>query len=188
MLRTEAGAARRETGGGRRLLPPPSSPLRNRIPFTLANLTSSAPVAGAGWPWGGVVLARFRRVACVTDAKRTIRTEPDVPSPVSAPAPAGGVRGRDAARGDGCGGAWRKLWGTGALRRRGFPSRPVPDPVGKVETHAFGVDPADNSVYVGDEPTTGEYRIQKLSATGTFLASVSFKPANPIGLEGIARP
>ena len=55
-------------------------------------------------------------------------------------------------------------------------------------THAFGVDPTDNSVYVGDEPTEGEYRIQKLSATGTFLASVSFKPANPIGLEGIARP
>ena len=55
-------------------------------------------------------------------------------------------------------------------------------------THAFGVDPTDNSVYVGDEPTKGEYRIQKLSATGQFLASVSFKPANPIGLEGIARP
>jgi len=59
-------------------------------------------------------------------------------------------------------------------------------PSEKVETHAFGVDSTDNSVYVGDEPTTGEYRIQKLSATGQFLASVSFKPANPIGLEGIA--
>jgi len=59
-------------------------------------------------------------------------------------------------------------------------------PSEKVETHAFGVDPTDNSVYVGDEPTEGEYRIQKLSATGTFLASVSFKPAHPIGLEGIA--
>ena len=54
------------------------------------------------------------------------------------------------------------------------------------EIHAFGVDPTDNSVYVGDEPTEGEYRIQKLSATGQFLASVSFKPAHPIGLEGIA--
>jgi hypothetical protein len=56
------------------------------------------------------------------------------------------------------------------------------------ETHAyaFGVDPTDNSVYVGDEPTEGEYRVQKLSAAGQFLASVSFKPANPIGLEGIA--
>jgi hypothetical protein len=53
-------------------------------------------------------------------------------------------------------------------------------------THAFGVDPTDNSVYVGDEPTTGEYRIQKLSDTGKFLASVSFKPAGPVGLEGIA--
>jgi hypothetical protein len=53
-------------------------------------------------------------------------------------------------------------------------------------THAFGVDPTDNSVYVGDEPTVGEYRIQKFSATGEFLASVSFKPATPAGLEGIA--
>ncbi len=59
-------------------------------------------------------------------------------------------------------------------------------PTEKGETHAFGVDLTDNSVYVGDEPTEGEYRIQKLSATGTFLASVSFKPANPIGLEGVA--
>jgi PKD repeat protein len=53
-------------------------------------------------------------------------------------------------------------------------------------THAFGVDPTDNSVYVGDEPTEGEYRIQKLSDTGEFLGSASFKPANPIALEGIA--
>jgi hypothetical protein len=59
-------------------------------------------------------------------------------------------------------------------------------PFEKGETHAFGVDPTDNSVYVGDEPTEGEYRIQKLSATGEFLASVSFRPPNPIGLEGIA--
>ena len=59
-------------------------------------------------------------------------------------------------------------------------------PSEKGEVHAFGVDPTDDSVYVGDEPTTGEYRIQKLSATGEFLASVSFKPAHPIGLEGIA--
>ena len=59
-------------------------------------------------------------------------------------------------------------------------------PAEKVEVHAFGVDPTDNSVYVGDEPIKGEYRIQKFSATGLFLASVSFKPANPIGLEGIA--
>jgi len=59
-------------------------------------------------------------------------------------------------------------------------------PSEKVETHAFGVDPTDNSVYVGDEPREGEYRIQKFSAAGTFLASVSFKPINPIALEGIA--
>jgi hypothetical protein len=54
------------------------------------------------------------------------------------------------------------------------------------ETHAFGADPTDNTLYVGDEPTAGEYRVQKLSATGQFLASVSFKPAHPIALEGIA--
>jgi hypothetical protein len=56
------------------------------------------------------------------------------------------------------------------------------------ETHdyALGVDPTDNSVYVGDEPTEGEYRIQKLSATGEYIASVSFKPPNPASLEGIA--
>lgn len=58
------------------------------------------------------------------------------------------------------------------------------------ETHnyAFGADPTDNSVYVGDEPTpgSGEYRVQKLGSKGEFIASVSFKPANPIALEGIA--
>jgi hypothetical protein len=59
-------------------------------------------------------------------------------------------------------------------------------PAEKVETHAFGVDPTDNSVYVGDEPIKGEYRIQKFTAAGAFLASVSLKPAHPIALEGIA--
>jgi PKD domain len=56
------------------------------------------------------------------------------------------------------------------------------------ETHdyAFGADPTDNTLYVGDEPTSGEYRVQKLGPKGEFLASVSFKPANPIALEGIA--
>jgi len=127
MLRTEAGAARRETGGGRRLLPPPSSPLRIKIPS--APCHSPLQCAGClapGGPWGVVVLARFRRAARVTDAKRTIRTEPDVANPVSPLAPAPGVRGRDAAaRGDGRGGARRKLWGTGALRGRGHRSRAV---------------------------------------------------------------
>jgi hypothetical protein len=68
--------------------------------------------------------------------------------------------------------------------------------------HAFGVDPSDNSVYVGDEPKStenakgevkAEYRIQKFSATGEVLASVSFTVesagsagGNPEGLEGIA--
>jgi PKD repeat protein len=54
-------------------------------------------------------------------------------------------------------------------------------------THAFGVDPTDNSVYVGDELKRGEYRIQKLTANGTFLAETApFKPANHDGIEGIA--
>jgi PKD repeat protein len=54
-------------------------------------------------------------------------------------------------------------------------------------THAFGVDTTDNSVYVGDEPKKGEYRIQKLTASGTFLAQTAlFKPPNHDGIEGIA--
>ncbi len=64
--------------------------------------------------------------------------------------------------------------------------------------HALGVDPTDNSVYVGDEPVEGEessaeYRIQKFDASGKFLASASFKikpegpeGGYPVGLEGIA--
>ncbi len=56
----------------------------------------------------------------------------------------------------------------------------------QAHAYAFGADPTDNSVYVGDEPSPGEYRVQKLSATGQFLASASFKPANPANLEGIA--
>jgi len=59
------------------------------------------------------------------------------------------------------------------------------------ETNAFGVDPTDNTVYVGDEPEAHVYRIQKLSHTGEFLASVSFKvksagPEAETGIEGIA--
>lgn len=66
------------------------------------------------------------------------------------------------------------------------------------DVHALGVDPTDNSVYVGDEPKEGnesaaEYRIQKFSSSGTFIASASFKvePVGPeggypVGLEGIA--
>jgi PKD repeat protein len=66
------------------------------------------------------------------------------------------------------------------------------------DVHALGVDPTDNSVYVGDEPKEGnesaaEYRIQKFSSSGKFIASASFKvePVGPeggypVGLEGIA--
>jgi PKD repeat protein len=63
--------------------------------------------------------------------------------------------------------------------------------------HALGVDPTDNSVYVGDEVKQGnkqtEYRVQKFSSSGSPLASVSFAVENaageggaPDGLEGIA--
>jgi PKD repeat protein len=63
--------------------------------------------------------------------------------------------------------------------------------------HALGVDPTDNTVYVGDEVKQGnkqtEYRVQKFSSTGSPLASVTFTVENaageggaPDGLEGIA--
>jgi PKD repeat protein len=54
-------------------------------------------------------------------------------------------------------------------------------------THALGVDPTDNSVYVGDEPLKREYRIQKFTVGGHFQAATALlKPANRDGLEGIA--
>jgi PKD repeat protein len=55
--------------------------------------------------------------------------------------------------------------------------------------NAFGVDPTDNSVYVGDEPGSkkGEYRIQKLTSSGQFVAETAlFKPAGHLDIEGIA--
>lgn len=63
--------------------------------------------------------------------------------------------------------------------------------------HALGVDPTDNSVYVGDEVKQGakqtEYRLQKFSSTGVSQATVSFNVENiageggaPDGLEGVA--
>ena len=52
--------------------------------------------------------------------------------------------------------------------------------------HAFGVDPTDNSVYVGDQPKKeNEFRIQKFSAAGTFIASVSLKLKATEHIEGI---
>lgn len=54
-------------------------------------------------------------------------------------------------------------------------------------THAFGVDPSDDSVYVGDEPKKRDYRIQKLTATGEYLAETPMlTPPNHAGIEGIA--
>ena len=58
------------------------------------------------------------------------------------------------------------------------------------ETNAFGVDPTDNSVYVGDKKSTNVYRVQKFSvgAKGEFkfVASVSFKAKNAVDIEGLA--
>ncbi len=54
------------------------------------------------------------------------------------------------------------------------------------ETDAFGVDPTTNDMYVGDEPTVGEYRIQKLGADGKFLAEVKFSPSRAHAIEGLA--
>jgi PKD repeat protein len=53
-------------------------------------------------------------------------------------------------------------------------------------THAFGVDPTENSVYVGDELKAGEYRIQKLTASGAYVAQAVFKASNHDGIEGVA--
>ena len=54
----------------------------------------------------------------------------------------------------------------------------------------FGVDPVDGSVYVGDEVTSENFRIQKLSPTGTFgasaLISKNVEPARLRDLHGIA--
>jgi PKD repeat protein len=65
--------------------------------------------------------------------------------------------------------------------------------------HAFGVDPTDNSFYVGDEVTQIEganelhfYRIQKFSASGQPLAEIKIKAKEAsvelsnVALEGIA--
>jgi PKD repeat protein len=54
-------------------------------------------------------------------------------------------------------------------------------------TNAFGVDQTDNDVYVGDEPKKKEYRVQKFTASGTYLgATPRFLPPNHAGIEGVA--
>lgn len=54
-------------------------------------------------------------------------------------------------------------------------------------THAFGVDTSENAVYVGDEPKGKEYRVQKLTPSGGFVAATAlFKPPNRFGIEGVA--
>ena len=58
------------------------------------------------------------------------------------------------------------------------------------ETNAFGVDPTNDTVYVGDTPTKeGKYRIQELQRSeGKWeaVASVSFVPKHHLGIEGVA--
>ncbi|MHB8233135.1 MAG: immunoglobulin domain-containing protein [Solirubrobacteraceae bacterium] len=63
------------------------------------------------------------------------------------------------------------------------------------ETHAFGVDPSDNSIYVGDEKAGEEqYRLQKYLPTGVYEGEALLKPglklpngiANVEDLDGVA--
>ncbi len=50
---------------------------------------------------------------------------------------------------------------------------------------AFGVDSTENnSVYVGDEPKKGEYRIQKLESSGGFLGAAGFTAQCAAGSGG----
>ncbi len=55
---------------------------------------------------------------------------------------------------------------------------------------AFGVDPTDNTVYVGDEPEEHLFRIQKLGPKGEFLGSATLKTKggaeSESGIEGVA--
>lgn len=55
-------------------------------------------------------------------------------------------------------------------------------------TTAFGVDPTDNSVYVGDKPSNKVFRIQKFSASGTFLGAARIEESVPLeaAIEGVA--
>jgi PKD repeat protein len=55
------------------------------------------------------------------------------------------------------------------------------------ETIAFGVDPTTESVYVGDKPSAKVFRVQKFSATGTFLGAATLKALPGEGsIEGVA--
>ncbi len=55
------------------------------------------------------------------------------------------------------------------------------------ETIAFGVDSGDESVYVGDKPSAKVFRIQKFSASGTYIASANIKALPGEGaIEGVA--
>jgi PKD repeat protein len=56
---------------------------------------------------------------------------------------------------------------------------------------AFGVDPTDNSFYVGDEPEEHTFRVQKFDAEGHLVGSASFTfegkgPEHEATIEGIA--
>jgi hypothetical protein len=72
--------------------------------------------------------------------------------------------------------------GTGATKGHAFEL--------EEEVHAFGVDPADNSIFVGDkkgEESEEEFRIQKYSQAGAYEAQVVLKPGKtlPTGIEGV---
>src|SRR6202050_1987972 len=72
--------------------------------------------------------------------------------------------------------------GTGATKGHAFEL--------EEEVHAFGVDPADNSIFVGDkkgEESEEEFRIQKYSQAGAYEAQVVLKPGKtlPTGIAGV---
>ena len=70
-------------------------------------------------------------------------------------------------------GGARAIWRIDALRQRREQIGPFTH---SPSEHASGVDVTDgNSVYVGDEPKQGEFRIQKFSSAGAPLASVTEK-------------
>jgi PKD repeat protein len=77
----------------------------------------------------------------------------------------------------------------GELKRFGGNGKGAGQFISGSSVHAVGVDPTDNSVYVGDQPKENEFRIQKFNSEGKFVASVTEKFKNTdrvAGLEGIA--
>lgn len=78
----------------------------------------------------------------------------------------------------------------GELKRFGKNGKTLGTFTPSATVHALAVDSSDeNSVYVGDEPKEGEFRVQKFTSAGAAVASVTEKfkgPEKAVALEGIA--